>query len=793
MTLRVVGSALFVWSCGVSALTLSTTCQAADPAAASCPVMGNPAPANRATVAGAMNNGDWWPEQLNLDILHQNSPAGNPLGEGFEYVEAFKTLDLEAVKKDLRELMTTSQDWWPADYGHYGPFFIRMAWHSAGTYRVGDGRGGAGYGTQRFAPLNSWPDNANLDKARRLLWPIKQKYGQRISWADLMILAGNVALDSMGFQTFGFGGGREDVWEPQNDISWGPESEWLGAKRYSGDRRLENPLAAVQMGLIYVNPEGPDGKPDPLAAARDIRETFGRMAMNDEETLALIAGGHTFGKSHGAASADNVGPAPEDAGIQEQGLGWKNRFRTGKGADTITSGLEGAWTSTPTNWSNDYFEHLLGYEWELTKSPAGAWQWTPKEKSAEGTVPDAHDVSKSHPPMMFTTDLALRMDPQYAPISKRFYEHPEQFREAFAKAWYKLTHRDMGPVSRLLGPDVPAPQVWQDPVPAAKSPPIEEPDIAALKAKILGSGLSVSELVSTAWASASTFRGSDKRGGANGGRIRLAPQKDWEVNQPAQLSKVLDRLAAIQKEFNAAETGGRQVSMADLIVLGGCAAVEEAARQVGQELTVPFTPGRTDATQAMTDVDSFAVLEPKSDGFRNHLAKEIDRPAEELLVDRAQLLTLSAPEMAVLVGGLRVLGANAGSGPMAQLGVFTDHPGTLTNDYFVNLLDMGVDWQKSSVCDHFFEGHDRKTNAVKWTASRVDLVFGSNSRLRAIAEVYASEDSQRKFVSDFVAAWTKVMNLDRFDLPPAVRLGNDARAAATQARRAVDQAVVSSH
>ena len=788
--LRVVGSALFVWSCGVSALTLSTTCQAADPAAASCPVMGNPAPANRVTVAGGMNNGDWWPDQLNLDILHQNSPAGNPLGEGFEYVEAFKTLDLEAVKKDLRELMTTSQDWWPADYGHYGPFFIRMAWHSAGTYRVGDGRGGAGYGTQRFAPLNSWPDNANLDKARRLLWPIKQKYGQKISWADLMILAGNVALDSMGFQTFGFGGGREDVWEPQNDISWGPESEWLGDERYSGDRRLENPLAAVQMGLIYVNPEGPDGKPDPLAAARDIRETFGRMAMNDEETLALIAGGHTFGKSHGAASADNVGPAPEAAGIQEQGLGWKNRFRTGKGADTITSGLEGAWTSTPTNWSNDYFEHLLGYEWELTKSPAGAWQWTPKEKSAEGTVPDAHDVSKSHPPMMFTTDLALRMDPQYAPISKRFYEHPEQFREAFAKAWYKLTHRDMGPVSRLLGPDVPAPQVWQDPVPAAKYPPIDEPDIAALKAKILGSGLSVSELVSTAWASASTFRGSDKRGGANGGRIRLAPQKDWEVNQPAQLAKVLDRLAAIQKEFNAAETGGRQVSMADLIVLGGCAAVEEAARQVGQELTVPFTPGRTDATQAMTDVDSFAVLEPKSDGFRNHLAKEIDRPAEELLVDRAQLLTLSAPEMAVLVGGLRVLGANAGSGPMAQLGVFTDHPGTLSNDYFVNLLDMGVDWQKSSVCDHFFEGHDRKTNAVKWTASRVDLVFGSNSRLRAIAEVYASEDSQRKFVSDFVAAWTKVMNLDRFDLPPAVRLGNDARAAATQSLTIVSHAVV---
>jgi catalase-peroxidase len=725
-----------------------------------------------------MNNGDWWPDQLNLDILHQNSPAGNPLGERFEYAKAFKTLDLEAVRNDLRELMTTSQDWWPADYGHYGPFFIRMAWHSAGTYRIGDGRGGAGSGAQRFAPLNSWPDNANLDKARRLLWPIKQKYGPRISWADLMILAGNVALESMGFETFGFGGGREDVWEPQNDIFWGPESEWLGATRYSGDRRLENPLAAVQMGLIYVNPEGPDGKPDPLAAARDIRETFGRMAMNDEETVALIAGGHTFGKAHGAASADNVGPAPEAAGIEEQGLGWKNSFRTGKGGDTITSGLEGAWTATPTTWSNGYFEHLFGYEWELMKSPAGAWQWTPKEKSAEGTVPDAYDDAKSHPPMMFTTDLALRMDPQYAPISKRFHEHPEQFQQAFAKAWYKLTHRDMGPVSRLLGPHVPEPQIWQDPVPPVDHPLIDERDIAALKAKIIGTGLSVQELVSTAWASASTFRGSDKRGGANGGRIRLAPQKDWEVNEPAQLAKVLDRLAAIQKEFNASQNGGRQVSMADLIVLGGCAAVEQAASQAGQEVPVPFTPGRTDATQATTDVESFAVLEPKSDGFRNHFAREIDRPAEELLVDRAQLLTLSAPEMTVLVGGLRVLGANAGSGPLAQLGVFTDRPGVLTNDYFVNLLDMGVDWQKSPVCDHFFEGRDRKTGAVKWTASRVDLVFGSNSRLRAIAEVYASDDSRRKFIADFVAAWNKVMNLDRFDLPPAVRHGTDAMATA---------------
>ena len=743
---------------------------------AKCPFSGG---AGKHTVArGAPSNADWWPNQLKLEILHQHSAKSDPMGEAFNYAEEFKSLDLEAVVRDLHALMTDSQDWWPADFGHYGPLFVRMAWHSAGTYRTGDGRGGAGNGSQRFAPLNSWPDNVNLDKARRLIWPIKQKYGRKISWADLMILTGNVALESMGFKTFGFAGGREDIWEPEEDIYWGSEGKWLEDKRHSGQRDLENPLAAVQMGLIYVNPEGPDGKPDPLAAARDIRETFGRMAMNDEETVALIAGGHTFGKAHGAASADNVGPAPEAAGIEEQGLGWKNGFRTGKGDDTITSGLEGAWTATPTTWSNGYFDHLLGYEWELTKSPAGAWQWTPKETSAEGTVPDAHDDAKSHPPMMFTTDLALRMDPQYAPIAKRFHEHPEQFQQAFAKAWYKLTHRDMGPASRLLGPHVPEPQIWQDPVPPVDHPLIDERDITALKAMIIGSGLSVPDLVSTAWASASTFRGSDKRGGANGGRIRLAPQKDWEVNQPAQLAKVLDRLAVIQKEFNASQNGGRQVSMADLIVLGGCAAVEQAASQAGQKVTVPFTPGRTDATQATTDVESFAVLEPKSDGFRNHFAREIDRPAEELLVDRAQLLTLSAPEMTVLVGGLRVLGANASSGPLAQLGVFTDRPGVLTNDYFVNLLDMGVDWRKSPVCDHFFEGRDRTTGSVKWTASRVDLVFGSNSRLRAIAEVYASDDSPRKFVTDFVAAWNKVMNLDRFDLPATVRHGTDAIAAA---------------
>ena len=749
-------------------MLLALPCHSADPT--SCPVIGHAAAATRTTAAGGMTNGDWWPDQLNLAILHQNPPAGNPLGGKFDYAAEFKQLDLAAVKQDLRTLMTTSQDWWPADYGHYGPFFIRMAWHSAGTYRVADGRGGAGYGTQRFAPLNSWPDNANLDKARRLLWPIKQKYGRRISWADLMILAGNVSLESMGFDTFGFGGGRADVWEPQNDVDWGPETEWLGDKRYTGDRRLDNPLAAVQMGLIYVNPEGPNGKPDPLAAARDIRETFARMAMNDEETVALIAGGHTFGKSHGAGPADNVGPAPEAAPIEEQGLGWKNRFGTGKGVDTITSGLEGAWSSTPTTWSNDYFDNLLGYEWELTKSPAGAWQWTPKDASAKGTVPDAHDDSKSHAPMMFTTDLALRMDPVYAPIAKRFHEHPEQFQQAFAKAWYKLTHRDMGPVTRLLGPEVPPAQLWQDPVPAVDHRIVDAADIAALKSKILASDLSVSDLVKTAWASASTFRGSDKRGGANGGRIRLAPQKDWPVNEPAKLARVLEVLAGVQRDFNAAQTDGTRVSLADLIVLGGSAAVEKAARDAGHAITVPFTPGRTDATPEMTDAESFAVLEPRADGFRNHLPREIDRPAEELLIDRAQLLTLSAPEMTVLVGGLRVLGATTGSGPMASLGVLTDTPGRLTNDFFVNLLDMGTEWRPSPVCDQFFEGRDTKSDAVKWTASRADLVFGSNSQLRAIAEVFASDDAKERFVADFITAWTKVMHLDRFDLPAATRL-----------------------
>ena len=737
--------------------------------AATCPVIGHEASKTRTTSAGGMTNGDWWPDQVNLAILHQNPPAGNPLGGGFDYAAEFNKLDLAAVKKDLRELMTTSQDWWPADYGHYGPFFIRMAWHSAGTYRVADGRGGAGYGTQRFAPLNSWPDNANLDKARRLLWPIKQKYGRRISWADLMILAGNVALESMGFETFGFGGGRADVWEPQNDVDWGPETEWLGDKRYAGDRQLDNPLAAVQMGLIYVNPEGPNGKPDPLAAARDIRETFARMAMNDEETVALIAGGHTFGKSHGAGPADNVGPAPEAAPLEEQGLGWKNRFRTGKGADTITSGLEGAWSSTPTTWSNDYFDNLLGYEWELTKSPAGAWQWTPKDESAKGTVPDAHDDSKSHAPMMFTTDLALKVDPAYTPIAKRFHEHPKEFERAFAQAWYKLTHRDMGPVTRLLGPEVPPAQRWQDPVPAVDHPLVDAADIAALKTSLLGSGLSVADLVKTAWASASTFRGSDKRGGANGARIRLAPQKDWAVNEPERLARVLEVLTRIQREFNAAQTDGTKISLADLIVLGGTAAVEKAARDAGHEVTVPFVPGRTDATEAMTDAASFAVLEPKADGFRNHLPREIDRPAEELLVDRAQLLTLSAPEMTVLVGGLRVLGATTGSGLLGSMGVFTDRPGTLTNDFFTNLLDMRTEWKPSPKCDQFFEGRDRTTGQVKWTASRADLVFGSNSQLRAIAEVYASDDAGGKFVADFVAAWTKVMHLDRFDLPVASR------------------------
>ncbi len=730
-----------------------------------CPVIGGTMrpSAQRHTASGGMTTGDWWPEQLNLHILHQNSPKGNPMGEGFDYATEFKKLDLKAVKKDIEKLMTTSQDWWPADYGHYGPLFIRMAWHSAGTYRVADGRGGASYGTQRFAPLNSWPDNANLDKARRLLWPIKQKYGSQLSWADLMVLTGNVALESMGFKTFGFAGGRADVWEPQEDIYWGPEGEWLGDKRYSGDRNLENPLAAVQMGLIYVNPEGPNGKADPLAAARDIRETFARMAMNDEETVALIAGGHTFGKAHGAAKPEgNVGPEPEGASIEEQGLGWKNKYGKGNGGDTITSGLEGAWTSTPTAWSNSYFDNMFAYEWELTKSPAGAQQWVPKGGAGKGTVPDAHDSKKSHAPIMFTTDLALKLDPAYGKISKRFHENPKEFEAAFAKAWYKLTHRDMGPVSRLLGPEVPPAQIWQDPVPAVDHKLVDAQDIAALKTKINESGLSVSQLVSTAWASASTFRGTDKRGGANGARIRLAPQKDWEVNKPADLAKVLPVLEKIQKDFNAVQkTTGKKISLADMIVLGGSAGLEKAAKNAGYSITVPFIPGRTDATAEMTDVESFAVLEPKTDGFRNFFGKVHDRPAEELLVDRAHLLTLSAPEMTALVGGLRVLNTNTG---FPQLGVFTKRPEALTNDFFVNLLDLNTEWKKSDVCEHFYEGRDRKTGQVKWMGSRVDLVFGSNSQLRAIAEVYAGADAEKKFIRDFVAAWNKVMNLDRFDI-----------------------------
>ncbi|MEM6331416.1 MAG: catalase/peroxidase HPI [Planctomycetota bacterium] len=719
----------------------------------------------RHTAAGAYSNSDWWPEQLNLQILHQNSALSNPLGARFRYADEFSKLDLAEVKKDLEALMTTSQDWWPADYGTYGPLFIRMAWHSAGTYRVADGRGGASYGTQRFAPLNSWPDNANLDKARRLLWPIKQKYGQKLSWADLMVLAGNVALESMGFETFGFAGGRADVWEPQQDIYWGPESEWLGDKRYSGDRELAHPLAAVQMGLIYVNPEGPNGKPDPLAAAHDTRVTFARMAMNDEETVALIAGGHTFGKAHGAADpSEHVGPEPEGATLAEQGLGWKNTYGKGNAEDTITSGLEGAWTSTPAQWSTGYFDNLFGYEWELTKSPAGAWQWKPTDASAEGTVPDAHDPEKMHAPMMFTTDIALKRDPAYARISKRFHEDPDAFALAFAKAWYKLTHRDMGPVSRLLGPEVAPPQLWQDPVPEVDHTLIDAADTAELKAKLLASGVSRPDLVSTAWASASTFRGTDKRGGANGARIRLAPQKDWAVNQPDKLAAVLEKLEAVQAEFNAAQRDGKRVSLADLIVLGGCAAIEEAARVAGHTVEVPFSPGRTDATDEMTDAESFAVLEPTSDGFRNFLSRTTDRPAEELLVDRAHLLTLTAPEMTALVGGMRALDANAGG---TRLGVLTDKPGTLTNDFFVNLLDMGTVWGKSPQCGHFFEGRDRETGEAKWRASAVDLVFGSNSQLRAIAEVYASDDGERAFLDDFVAAWAKVMNLDRFDLSPA--------------------------
>jgi len=726
----------------------------------------------RPTQAGAATNATWWPNQLNLKILHQNSPLSDPMDKEFNYADEFKSLNLHAVVKDLHALMTDSQDWWPADYGHYGPFFIRMAWHSAGTYRIGDGRGGAGSGTQRFAPLNSWPDNVSLDKARRLLWPVKQKYGRKISWADLMILAGNVALESMGFKTFGFGGGREDVWEP-DDTYWGPEGTWLGDQRYTGDRQLDNPLGAVQMGLIYVNPEGPNGNPDPIAAARDIRETFARMAMNDEETVALIAGGHTFGKTHGAADPGKyVGPVPEGAGIEEQGLGWKNTFGSGNGVDTISSGLEGAWTTTPTKWGNNYLENLFGFEWELTKSPAGAQQWTPKDGAGAGTVPDAHDPSKRHAPFMLTTDLSLRMDPIYEPIARRFLKHPQELADAFAKAWYKLTHRDMGPISRYLGPLVPSEHLlWQDPVPAVDHKLIGEKKIAALKAKILASGLSTSQLVATAWASAATFRGSDKRGGANGARIRLAPQKDWEVNQPAELAKVLRTLEAIQKDFNGqsngksnGKSGGKKVSLADLIVLGGCAAVEAAAKKAGHDVKIPFSPGRTDASQEQTDVHSFAVLEPAADGFRNYQRKGDQRPAEELLVDRSQLLTLTAPEMTVLVGGMRVLNTNFGQ---SKHGVFTKHPETLTNDFFVNLLDMGTKWEPSSKevgGEGVFEGRDRATGKVKWTGTRVDLVFGSNSQLRALAEVYASDDSKESFVKDFAAAWSKVMNLDRFDL-----------------------------
>jgi catalase-peroxidase len=712
---------------------------------------------------GGTSNRDWWPNMLRLNILRQHSSLSNPMGDSFNYVEEFKTLDLDAVKKDIFDLMTASQDWWPADYGHYGPLFIRMAWHSAGTYRITDGRGGGGSGSQRFAPLSSWPDNANLDKARLLLWPVKQKYGRKISWADLMILAGNCALESMGLKTFGFAGGREDIWEPEEDIYWGAEAEWLGDKRYSGDRELENPLGAVQMGLIYVNPEGPNGKPDPLAAARDIRETFGRMAMNDEETVALIAGGHTFGKTHGAADPGKyVGPEPAAAGIEEQGLGWKNKFGSGSGDDTITSGLEGAWTTTPTKWSNNYFENLFGYEWELTKSPAGAHQWKPKNGAGAGTVPDAHDPSKRHAPFMLTTDLSLRMDPVYEPISRRFYENPDEFADAFARAWFKLTHRDMGPRTRYLGPEAPAEElIWQDPIPNVTHKLIDNNDIAALKAKILASGLSVSQLVSTAWASTSTFRGSDKRGGANGARIRLAPQKDWEVNDPAQVAAVLETLERIQKEFNAAETKGKMVSLADLIVLGGCAGIEQAARNAGHEVTVPFTPGRADASQEQTDVESFAYLEPAADGFRNYLKGKYTVTAEEMLVDRAQLLTLTAPEMTVLVGGMRVLNTNFGQ---SRHGVFTKRPEALTNDFFVNLLDLGTTWKATSEAGELFEGRDRKTGELKWTGTRVDLIFGSNSELRAIAEVYACEDSQERFTHDFVAAWIKVMNLDRFDL-----------------------------
>jgi len=714
-----------------------------------------------ATAGKGRSNADWWPEQLNVSMLRQNSSLSDPMGEDFDYAEAFNSLDLDAVKEDLRALMTDSQDWWPADFGHYGPLFIRMAWHSAGTYRIGDGRGGAGAGQQRFAPINSWPDNVLLDRARRLLWPVKQKYGKKISWADLMILAGNVGLESMGFKTFGFGGGRKDVWEP-DEVYWGAETTWLGDKRYSGDRDLESPLAAVQMGLIYVNPEGPNGKPDPIAAARDIRETFARMAMNDEETVALIAGGHTFGKTHGAAPASHVGAVPEAAAIEEQGLGWKSSFATGKGRDAIGSGLEVIWSNTPTQWSNGFFANLFGYEWELTKSPAGAYQWKPKGDAGEGTVPDPHDASKRRAPSMLTTDLSLRFDPIYEKISRRFYENPDEFADAFARAWFKLTHRDMGPRARYLGREVPAEElIWQDPVPAVNHKLIDEKDIAALKAKILASGLSVSQVVSTAWASASTFRGSDKRGGANGARIRLAPQKDWAANQPDHLAKVLKTLEGIQSEFNSKQSGGKKVSLADLIVLAGCAGVEQAAKNAGHNVTVPFTPGRMDASQEQTDVDSFAVLEPVADGFRNYLKSRNGIPPEALLIDKANLLTLTAPELTVLVGGLRVLNANAGQ---TKHGVFTKRPEALTNDFFVNLLDMGTEWKATSDAQDVFEGRDRKTGNLNWTGTRVDLIFGSNSQLRALAEVYGSADAQEEFVHDFVAAWNKVMNLDRFEI-----------------------------
>ncbi|MDX1564926.1 MAG: catalase/peroxidase HPI [Phycisphaeraceae bacterium] len=761
---------LAVTGCAKDAKTTDTDATAAKGKSSKtgkCPITGM---GYQPTASGTRTHRDWWPERLNLDILHQNSAKADPLDPDFDYAEAFGKLDLAAVKKDLKELMTDSQEWWPADYGTYGPLFIRMAWHSAGTYRVADGRGGASDGTQRFAPLNSWPDNANLDKARRLLWPIKKKYGNKISWADLMILSGNVAMESMGFETIGFAGGREDVWEPQEDIYWGPENKWLEGDRYSVEENtIEGPLAATQMGLIYVNPEGPKGKPDPLAAAKAIRLAFGNMAMNDEETVALIAGGHTFGKAHGAADpSKHVGPEPEGASIEQQGLGWKNSHGTGKGADTITSGLEGAWTSTPMAWSHGYFQNLFRFEWKLTKSPGGAFQWVPKDPSAKGIVPDAHDPKKSHAPIMFTTDLALKKDPVYAKISKRFRDDPKAFEKAFAEAWYKLTHRDMGPHARLHGPEVPKPRLWQDPVPPVDHKLIDDEDITSLKKKLLDSGLTLSQLVTTAWASASTFRGSDMRGGANGARIRLAPQKDWPVNEPAELAEVLTVLEKIRTQFNSARKDGKKISLADLIVLGGCAAVESAAKKAGHDIEVPFHPGRTDATRKMTDVESFAVLEPTADGFRNYLGKGHRRRAEELLVDRAQLLELTAPQMTVLIGGMRVLGANHND---ATHGVFTQRPGTLSNDFFVNLLDMDTRWRQSKKQKGVFEGVDRKTGKVKWTGTRVDLIFGSNSQLRAIAELYASDGSQEKFVRDFVSAWCKVMNLDRFDLGPDQRKG----------------------